>query len=573
MAAEPAKSGFRAPAEESALAAGEDQAERAARRRLAAEFAVSRVLLESTSVDEAAVRLLPAIGQGLEWEMGGLWTVDPAQNVLRCNQFWTAPELTCPVDAFVAASRSVVFARGSGLPGRVWQRGEPAWITDVTEDTHFLRRAAAREDGVRGAFAFPIRGVRQTLGVIEFFRTEIQLVDEELLQMAATLGGQIGQFLERLQAEQEIQRRAREFEALYETTRDLAGSRQDLRTLLETLVERARTLLKAAAGHVWLYDAARADLEVGVAQHFPVPLGTRIRLGEGMAGRVALTREPLTVEDYRSWEHCPPRFAGMPITAVLQVPMLYGGELVGVLGVNERDGITGRRFGEADIRLLSLFAAHAAGAIVSTKAQQALGESEARLRRLVEQFPAVLWSTDTELRFTASLGAGLRALGLEPGEVVGRSLYDYFGMGPRRPPDGLAAPGAGRRGGDLRDGMGRPHLPELCRAVALRRRRDRRDDRRGLRHHGAQTSRGRTGDAVPARAPGRRVAAALAPARPAGERLRRHLRHDPLRRGLGRPAHRRRLLRRLRARRGQSRAGTGGRVREKGWPPPYRPPR
>jgi two-component system cell cycle sensor histidine kinase/response regulator CckA len=48
------------------------------------------------------------------------------------------------------------------------------------------------------------------------------------------------------------------------------------------------------------------------------------------------------------------------------------------------------------------------------------------LERLVAQLPALLWTTDTDLRFTSSDGMGLRGLGLTPGEVVGRSLYEYF---------------------------------------------------------------------------------------------------------------------------------------------------
>lgn len=56
----------------------------------------------------------------------------------------------------------------------------------------------------------------------------------------------------------------------------------------------------------------------------------------------------------------------------------------------------------------------------------ALHESEARLRLLVEQMPAILWSTDENLRFTSSLGAGLSGLGLKPNEVVGVKLQDFF---------------------------------------------------------------------------------------------------------------------------------------------------
>jgi diguanylate cyclase (GGDEF)-like protein/PAS domain S-box-containing protein len=58
--------------------------------------------------------------------------------------------------------------------------------------------------------------------------------------------------------------------------------------------------------------------------------------------------------------------------------------------------------------------------------EQAVRESDARLRMVMEQLPAVLWTTDHDLRLTSSLGAGLRVLGLRPDEAVGRSVSRYF---------------------------------------------------------------------------------------------------------------------------------------------------
>jgi PAS domain S-box-containing protein len=60
------------------------------------------------------------------------------------------------------------------------------------------------------------------------------------------------------------------------------------------------------------------------------------------------------------------------------------------------------------------------------RAEDALRANEARLRVLVEQMPAILWTTDEHLRFTSSVGAGLKGLGLEPGEVIGQSVYQFF---------------------------------------------------------------------------------------------------------------------------------------------------
>ena len=51
---------------------------------------------------------------------------------------------------------------------------------------------------------------------------------------------------------------------------------------------------------------------------------------------------------------------------------------------------------------------------------------ELRLRRMLDESPTITWTVDASLRFTSSLGAGLESLGLRPGEVVGKSLFDFF---------------------------------------------------------------------------------------------------------------------------------------------------
>lgn len=60
------------------------------------------------------------------------------------------------------------------------------------------------------------------------------------------------------------------------------------------------------------------------------------------------------------------------------------------------------------------------------RAERSLREQDARLRLMVSQLPAVVWTIDRELRFTSSAGAGLAALNLQPGQAVGKTLYEYF---------------------------------------------------------------------------------------------------------------------------------------------------
>jgi PAS domain S-box-containing protein len=167
-----------------------------AQERLAAQNGVMSVFADATSVVDAAARVLQAIGESLRWPLGTFWIVDG--NVLRWLQSWHAPEHD--LDEFVEHAKQAAFAKGIGLPGRVWAQGEPTWIEDVGSDINFPRRAEAVRRGVHGAFAFPVMTRDEIVGVVEFFARERQTVDAELLQTVRAIGFQIGQFIERINA-------------------------------------------------------------------------------------------------------------------------------------------------------------------------------------------------------------------------------------------------------------------------------------------------------------------------------------------------------------------------------------
>jgi len=169
---------------------------------VAAEYATARVLAESARLAEATPRILEAICTTLGWEHGALWRVDAQSGVLRCVTLWSTSGVDVAV--FEGQTRATVFAPGIGLPGRVWATGRPAFIPDVLQDSNFPRAAAAAQAGLHGAFGFPIVLGARILGVMEFFSGEIRQPDPHLVAMLDTIGSQIGQFIERRRAEEQL---------------------------------------------------------------------------------------------------------------------------------------------------------------------------------------------------------------------------------------------------------------------------------------------------------------------------------------------------------------------------------
>ena len=167
-------------------------------------FETARALTESPSLEEASPRMIEAVCNALGWQCGAIWEVDRARTCMRCAGTWHAPGL--PLDEFTGATATATFERGIGLPGRVWQSRAPAWIPDVTRDDNFPRAAAAERAGLHAAFALPIMEGRRVEGALEFFSRDIREPSPDLLGMMTAVCGQIGLFIERKRASDDLDR-------------------------------------------------------------------------------------------------------------------------------------------------------------------------------------------------------------------------------------------------------------------------------------------------------------------------------------------------------------------------------
>lgn len=170
-------------------------------QRLRTLLSVSMTLAQATTEAEARGRILAALAGGLGWPLAAYFEPDPQSGRLRCVTTWSAAAGTGAAVDYNEETRTVSFAPGEGLPGRVWASGQPLWARDVKEEPAWVRSALARRIGLGSVLLVPVRGSRGVGGVIELAALGIRDVDEPLYQMTASVGEQLGQFLERERVE------------------------------------------------------------------------------------------------------------------------------------------------------------------------------------------------------------------------------------------------------------------------------------------------------------------------------------------------------------------------------------
>jgi PAS domain S-box-containing protein len=166
---------------------------------------------ENDSVEEALQIALDLICEYTEWPLAHVFMPDHREDgnvVLSSSGIWHCDD--CEENEsftfFQKVTEETTFTSGEGWLGRVFAEGTPAWSVDVLEEPDFARNHHLEGLNVRAGFAFPVLVGEQVVAVLEFYATEAVDLDEELLEIMANIGTQLGRVVEREWAAKQIEK-------------------------------------------------------------------------------------------------------------------------------------------------------------------------------------------------------------------------------------------------------------------------------------------------------------------------------------------------------------------------------
>jgi PAS domain S-box-containing protein len=332
--------------------------------------AITRAISTSLDLDVTLKAILASVQNVVPYDLAEICLWEPDEGVLR-----TRAQGTDPKYAAYATYSGGVYTLQDGLTGWIARHRRPLLIHDLLKEKHYTPKVDPGEFPIRAHTGVPLMIGDELVGTLELASYTPDAFTPANVAMLQTVAAQAAVAIQNARLFQETRRRAEEMTALREAAVEVSGN-FDQAHILNSIVKRATDLLKGQGGVLYKVDTDKQRLNILVSYRLqPGLIKETLQFGEDVSGQVAQKRQAIIVNDYKHWAGNIPS-ADIPFNAVLGVPVIWQDELVGVLNV--LSDAAQRKFDDNDLRLLTLFASQAAGALQTTNLYEQL------VRRLEE---------------------------------------------------------------------------------------------------------------------------------------------------------------------------------------------
>ncbi len=358
------------------------QAERKRATQLAVVNQVARQIASILDLDQLLQKVVAAIQQGFHYYNVTLFLLNNAADELEMRAIAGGFKSAAPSDYRQAV--------GEGIIGRVAETGQPLLANDVSQEPHYIP-GFLKEPLTGAELCVPLKLAGQVTGVLDVQDTRLNAFDEMDLVAMETLADQIAVAIENARLYEKEKRQKDRLARLSEISRSI-NARLNLRTVLAEVVEAATLLLNTKYSTLFLLDTENQVLipYVTCGHDWEQVKEIRFALGEGLAGWVAETGQPLNVTDTAA----DPRFVRISpdldqFISMLLVPLIHEKRVVGVLTADRKEG---GAFSEEDQLLLATLADQAAVAIENARLYE-LEQTRRRIADTLREVSSVLSST------------------------------------------------------------------------------------------------------------------------------------------------------------------------------------